>query len=76
MLFRSIASNAVPQNCVEDAMHIAIAAAQGTEYLLTWNFKHINNAETKSLIAKVIEASGYICPILFSPEELGVFDND
>ena len=71
-----IASKAVPSNCVEDAMHIAIAAAQGTEYLLTWNFKHINNAETKSLIAKVIEASGYICPILCSPEELGVFNND
>lgn len=71
-----IASKAVPHNYVEDAMHIAIAAAQGTEYLLTWNFKHINNAETKSLIAKVVEASGYICPILCSPEELGVFNND
>jgi len=71
-----IASRAVPPDCVEDAMHIAIASAQGTEYLLTWNFKHINNAETKSLIANIIEASGYICPILCSPEELGVFDND
>ncbi len=71
-----IASKAVPPNCAEDAMHIAIAADQGTEYLLTWNFKHINNAETKSLITKVIEASGYICPILCSPEELGVFNND
>jgi len=71
-----IASKAIPPNCAEDAMHIAIAADQGTEYLLTWNFKHINNAETKSLIAKVIEASGYICPILCSPEELGVFNND
>jgi hypothetical protein len=67
---------AVPPNCVEDAMHIAIAAAQGIEYLLTWNFKHINNAVTKSLIVNVIEASGYICPILCSPEELGVFDYD
>ena len=73
---RLIASKAVPPNFVEDAMHIAIAAAQGTEYLLTWNFRHINNAETKSLIAKVIEASGYICPILCSPEELGVFNHD
>ncbi|MEI6652980.1 MAG: hypothetical protein WCL42_10450 [Chlorobiaceae bacterium] len=71
-----IASKAIPPNCAEDDMHIAIAADQGTEYLLTWNFKHINNAETKSLIAKVIEASGYICPILCSPEELGVFNND
>ena len=71
-----IASKAVPPNCVEDAMHIAIAAAQGIEYLLTWNFKHINNAVTKSLIVNVIEASGYVCPILCSPEELGVFDYD
>lgn len=71
-----IASKAVPPNCVEDAMHIAIAATQGTEYLLTWNFKHINNAETKSLIAKIIETSGYACPVLCSPEELGVFNND
>jgi hypothetical protein len=73
---RLITSKAIPPNCLEDAMHIAIAASQGTEYLLTWNFKHINNAETKSLIEKVIEATGYICPILCSPEELGVFDND
>ena len=71
-----IASKAVHPNCAENAMHIAIAADQGTEYLLTWNFKHINNAETKSLIAKVIEASGSISPILSSPEELGVFNNE
>jgi len=71
-----IASKAMPPSCVEDAMHIAIAATQGTEYLLTWNFKHINNAETKSLIAKIVETSGYLCPILCSPEELGVFNND
>lgn len=71
-----IAANAMPPRCVEDALHIAIAATQGTEYLLTWNFKHINNAETKSLIARVVEANGYLCPILCSPEELGVFNND
>ena len=39
--------NAVPKGSEEDALHIGIAAAQGTTYLLTWNFKHINNAETK-----------------------------
>ena len=62
-----IATKSIPANCVEDAMHIAIAASQGTEYLLTWNFKHINNAETKSLIAKAREASGYICPPFSAP---------
>lgn len=71
-----IAAKALPSNCVEDAMHIAIAAVQEIDYLLTWNFKHINNAETKSLIAKIVATNGYVCPIFCSPEELGVFDND
>ena len=63
---------AVPKNSAEDALNIGIAAATGMEYLLTWNFKHINNAETKTMIAKVIEAHGFVSPVLCSPEELGV----
>lgn len=63
---------AIPKNSAEDALHIGIAAATGMEYLLTWNFKHINNAETKTMIAKVIEAHGFVSPVLCSPEELGV----
>jgi hypothetical protein len=70
-----ISSKAVPANSVEDALHIAIAATNGAEFLLTWNFKHINNAETKRFIEEVIQRAGYQVPILCSPEELGV-DND
>src|SRR6266542_2203446 len=44
-------SKAVPANSARDALHIAIAATQGAEYLLTSNFKHINNAETRELIS-------------------------
>lgn len=73
---RLISEKAVPKNSVEDALHIAIAATQGTDFLLTWNFKHINNAETKALISRVVEASGYMCPVLCSPEELGGSDED
>jgi predicted nucleic acid-binding protein len=71
-----VASRAVPGNSVRDALHIAIAATQGIEYLLTWNFRHINNAETKALIVRVVEADGWVCPILCSPEELGSNDYD
>ncbi|MEM6406256.1 MAG: type II toxin-antitoxin system VapC family toxin [Pseudomonadota bacterium] len=67
-----IKQGAVPKNSEEDALHIGISAAAGMEYLLTWNFKHINNAETKTAIAKVIEAHGFVSPVLCSPEELGV----
>jgi hypothetical protein len=66
-----VTSKAVPENSVRDTLHIAIAATQGIDYLLTWNFKHINNAETKTLIARVIEKEGWACPVLCSPEELG-----
>jgi len=63
--------NAVPKGSEEDALHIGIAAAQGASYLLTWNFKHINNAETKTAIINIVESFGYTCPQLCSPEELG-----
>lgn len=62
---------AIPINSEEDALHIGIAAANGIDYLLTWNFKHINNAETKAAIVNVVENHGFVCPIMCSPEELG-----
>lgn len=71
-----IAKKAIPVGSEDDALHIAIAATQGVDYLLTWNFKHINNAETKRLIVRVVEALGYVCPLLCSPEELGGASND
>jgi hypothetical protein len=71
-----IAENAVPAGSEDDALHIAIAATQGVDYLLTWNFKHINNAETKKLITRIVESLGYVCPLICSPEALGGSSND
>lgn len=67
-----LAQGAIPANSEEDALHIGIAAAAGIDFLLTWNFKHINNAHTKAAITGIVEAHGFVCPILCSPEELGV----
>ncbi|AFL75582.1 type II toxin-antitoxin system VapC family toxin [Thiocystis violascens] len=66
-----INQKAIPLGSEDDALHVAIAATQGADYLLTWNFKHINNAETKKSIAQIVESVGYVCPQLCSPEELG-----
>jgi predicted nucleic acid-binding protein len=54
----------LPANSGEDALHIAIASVHGMDYLLTWNFKHINNAETKYSIVRLVQAAGYRCPII------------
>ena len=71
-----LSQGAVPKGSEEDALHIAIASAQGVDYLLTWNFKHINNVETRAAIIELVESCGYICPQLCSPEELGGVSND
>ncbi len=59
-----------PERYTEDALHIAVASVSGMDYLLTWNFKHINNAQMKNRVQQIVEHAGYVCPIICSPEEL------
>ena len=66
-----IAQKLIPATSEEDALHIALATVHGMDFLVTWNFRHINNAEIKARITAAIEALGYESPILCSPEELG-----
>jgi len=70
-----ISTGTVPVGSEEDALHIATASAHGMDYLLTWNFKHINNAEKKAAILAVVESCEFNCPALCSPEELGGTDH-
>ena len=65
-----LAANAVPANSTRDALHIAIAATQGMDYLITWNFRHINNASTRTMVVNAVSNFGLVCPVLCSPEEL------
>lgn len=67
---RLVEDRVIPEGHVEDALHVAVAASNGMDFLLTWNFRHLNNVFTKSRIRDVIEAEGYECPELCSVEEL------
>lgn len=58
----------VPRECPEDALHIAVAAAAGIDFIVTWNFAHINNAFTKMMIRQAVENEGYECPEILSPD--------
>ncbi len=62
--------HAVPEKAVEDAAHIAVACASGMDYLLTWNCKHIANAECFRAIEDVCAEHGYLSPIICTPDEL------
>lgn len=63
-------SGPIPREYAADALHIAIAAANGVEYLLTWNCKHLANATHRNKIETVVEEAGYSCPVICTPEEL------
>ncbi len=65
-----IAEGAIPASAKDDAVHIALAAVHNMDYLLTWNCRHIDNAETKPIIRSVCTKLGYTCPEICTPEEL------
>jgi hypothetical protein len=61
---------AMPAKAIDDAMHIALAAVHELDYLLTWNCRHIDNAETKPVIRSICIAQGTPCPEICTPSEL------
>lgn len=67
---RLLTGAALPTKAKEDALHIAVAAVNGMDYLLTWNCAHIANASRRSLITILCEAAGFRTPVICTPEEL------
>lgn len=65
-----VESGAVPPQATEDALHIAVAAVHGVEYLLTWNCRHIANATMRHTIEGACREAGYEPPVICTPEEL------
>jgi predicted nucleic acid-binding protein len=61
---------ALPAKAVEDALHIAICASHGIEFLLTWNCKHLANARMRPIIERVCKSHHLPAPIICTPEEL------
>ena len=71
MLAETLVRNgSIPEKYAEDALHIALATVNGIDFLLTWNLRHINNAQIKSQVIRIIERNGYECPGICSPDEL------
>ncbi|CAK8724389.1 MAG: PIN domain-containing protein [Candidatus Electronema aureum] len=71
-----IREKAVPEKCPEDAVHIAVAAAHDIEFIVTWNFKHINNPFMMRKISSVVTNHGCSMPVICSPEEFMEAEHD
>ena len=63
-------ATAVPRTSYEDAVHIAIAAVNGMDFLVTWNCRHIANGETMPKIYETCRVNGFECPLICTPEQL------
>jgi hypothetical protein len=60
----------LPERATADALHIALAAAHGMDYLLTWNCTHIANATLRGRIEQVCRDAGLEPPTICTPVEL------
>ncbi len=60
----------LPTRAAADALHIAIAAVNGMDYLLTWNCRHIANAALADRIEAVCRRHGFAAPRICTPDQL------
>jgi hypothetical protein len=65
-----VSKGPIPTNAEIDAFHIAVAAVNGVEYLLTWNCTHIANAIMRPKIEEICRQQGFEPPIICTPQEL------
>nr|VFK42042.1 MAG: PIN domain-containing protein [Candidatus Kentron sp. SD]VFK47914.1 MAG: PIN domain-containing protein [Candidatus Kentron sp. SD] len=63
-------NHALPEKAEADAYHIAMAAVNGVEYLLTWNCTHIANVHARPKIEAICRALGLEPPIICTPLQL------
>jgi predicted nucleic acid-binding protein len=60
----------LPPKASDDAVHIAAATVHGLNYLLTWNCKHIANAQIQRKLEEISLDFGYRLPVICTPYEL------
>jgi hypothetical protein len=65
-----LASRLIPARAETDAAHVAVAAVEGMDFLLTWNCRHIANAVIVEKLRAVCAREGYAAPVICTPHEL------
>jgi len=68
---QEILSRAIlPSTAQVEALHIAAVAFHETDYLLTWNCRHIANAQILPKIREFLSELGCAVPMVCTPEEM------
>ena len=67
---RLMAHLRLPEKALEDALHIATAVVSGMDYLLSWNCRHIANAQVAHDVLCFVQSLGYPGTLLCTPQTL------
>src|SRR5208283_1246549 len=59
-----VEAGVIPRRATQDAFHLAVAAAHGMDLLLTWNCRHLANAQLLKAAYHVLSARGYEPPTI------------
>jgi len=65
-----ISSGCLPPNAARDAVHLAVATAIAADYLLTWNCRHLANAQILKRLEREAQRAGRPLPHVCTPLEL------
>jgi len=65
-----VARKVMPNNPIGDALHLALASLHRCDFLLTWNCRHLANANKFDHIRRVNALLGLFVPALVTPLEL------
>jgi len=65
-----IARHVMPADPAGDALHLALASFHRRDFLVTWNCKHLANANKFGHIRRVNTLLGLYVPSLVTPLEL------
>lgn len=65
-----LAEAALPVKAAIDAVHVALAAVHGMDFLLTWNCTHIANARIRPQLEVLCWRAGHRPPVICTPFEL------
>jgi hypothetical protein len=65
-----IEQRVMPDDALGDAAHLAIASQHGIDFILTWNCRHLANANKRKHIEVVNARLGLRTPIIATPFEL------
>ena len=71
-----IAHHVMPRDPAGDALHLALASQHKCDFLLTWNCRHLANANKFGHIRRVNALLGLHVPLLVTPLQLLEDDTD